>query len=477
MWSNLRFFALGLTLVFAIFTAACGSDEATATSCSVDDDCALGTVCGASNTCIEAACDFCTGDQICYVTDENPQGTCSKPECTNDDDCEEGSCVEFQCSTSECVDDEDCGAGQTCTLAGTCEESSCSSPADCPTGQYCASGSCEDGCDQNEDCGEGEACNASTNECESGCMSNDDCDSGQTCDTESGACVCTPGECPAGSYCDDASGACVAATDCSQITCPQGEVCNSDTLECEAGCTPGSCAAEDPNTICDQTSGQCVQNTCPGEDPTQCDGDPNRPVWDAAKCFCAECLSDDDCPGTETCTSGGVCFECTQECDPMVPGQCGGSTPYCIDECCVSCVGAADCAEGEICIDGSCAPPPNCTADPSVCPTGYNCDANGECQPPMQGGACSPDDPTTCPQGTFCDPTTLTCGLPGGGGPGGGGFCGLCNADCTCPNGLNCNGFLCDGCAANISITDPTGGCPSGDVCLPLGAGICFPLL
>ncbi len=471
MWSNLRILALGLTLVLALFASACGSDSATSTSCSTDDDCALGTVCGANNTCIQAACEFCTGDQICYRTDENPAGTCSKPECTSDDDCAEGSCREFQCSTSECTSDADCGAGETCTLAGTCETASCSGPDDCATGTFCgASGTCESGCDANDDCGEGQACDVASNTCVAGCMGNDDCAANQQC--VDSACVCTPGGCAAGQYCDQASGACLGAASCDQITCPQGQVCNADTLACEAGCTAGSCQAANPNEVCDLQSGQCIPNTCPGQDPNQCMGNAQRPQWDAAKCFCAECLTDNDCntAAGETCTAGGSCFACETACDAQTPGTCGQSQ-YCIEDCCVDCVGAADCAAGELCIEGSCAPEPDCTQDPSVCPNGYEC-VNGSCNPPNTNGTtCDPTDPTNgdCPQGTFCNPDG-TCGLPGGGN-----FCGFCNADCTCSNGLTCNGFLCEGCM--ISITDPTGGCPAGNICLPLDpVGICFPL-
>jgi hypothetical protein len=199
-------------------------------------------------------------------------------------------------------------------------------------------------------------------------------------------------------------------------------------------------------------------------------GNAQRPLWDAAKCFCAECLTDNDCntAAGEECTAGGICFACETECDPQTPGTCA-SGQYCIDECCVDCVGAADCQNGELCIDGQCAPAPDCTQDPSVCPAGYTCNAQGQCDPPMSGGVCNPQDPTSCPQGTFCDPTTLMCGLPGGAN-----FCGLCRADCTCGPGLTCNGFLCEGCdplAQNCPDT-PDG---MGQTCLPF-LNICFPL-
>jgi hypothetical protein len=243
------------------------------------------------------------------------------------------------------------------------------------------------------------------------------------------------------------------------------QVCDPDTLMCIDACTADSCEA---NEICNMQTGLCEVNNCPGEDPTQCDGNAQRPTWDPIKCFCAECLSDNDCDmaAGETCNQSGTCFACETACDPNSPGTCMGATPYCIDDCCVECVGAADCDQGQLCLDGFCGQPPNCQVDPTVCPTGYTCE-NGECQPP-NGGTCDANDPTTCPEGTFCDPTMGQCV-----GAGGGLGCGFCNQDCTCDNNLTCDGFLCSGCSNNPLDLKP---CPDGQICLDPLAPICFPI-
>ena len=228
---------------------------------------------------------------------------------------------------------------------------------------------------------------------------------------------------------------------------------------------------------CNQQTGQCEQTNCPGEDPTQCSGNAQRPLWDPLRCFCAECLSDTDCTGAgEVCTASGSCFACQTACDAGTPGTCAGTTPYCINDCCVECVGAADCPQGQLCLEGACGVPPNCAVDPTVCPAGTTCQ-NGTCSANSGGQVCDPTNPTSCPAGTFCDPTSLTCS----GGIGGGFGCGLCNPDCTCDGGLSCNGFLCEGCGIEV-LGIPVGGpsCPNGDSCLPLEAiglgNICFPL-
>jgi hypothetical protein len=451
--------------------AGCSDDAATSTACTFDTDCALGTVCSVDKLCVKAACDFCTADQVCLTTDEG--SFCSAPECSSAADCVEkgGVCKAGLCTDQQCVTSADCGPAQICNLASQCVDGdgTCASAVDCPSGQICKDSACVPGCETHEQCEEGKACN-SDGVCVSGCRDVSECGTGQACDD--GRCVCTPGSCGDGKSCDVATGSCVEVTSCGQVTCTEDSVCDPITLECVAKCTPESCQA---GQVCNSATGACEQSNCPGEDPAQCEGNAQRPTWDPVKCFCAACLTNDDCTGAgEVCTASGSCFACQTACDSGTPGSCGGDTPYCINDCCVQCVGAADCPQGQLCLEGACGVPPSCATDPTICPAGTTCQ-NGNCSANSGGGACDPTNPTGCPAGTFCDPTTLTCS----GGIGGGLGCGLCNPDCTCDGGLSCNGFLCEGCGVEV-FGVPVGGpaCPGSQTCLPLEAlgigNICF---
>lgn len=453
-----------LLVMFAGLFSACGGDTPQQqASCTFDADCELGQVCQVRDkVCITAACDFCTPEQICYKPTPDSAGSCSAPECSSDAECGAGeSCRNGQCGVaSGCSSPSDCEDGETCNFAGQCvpgEDGPCESNADCGADQVCKEGECVAGCAEDTQCDDGQYCTAE-NTCADGCRDSMECPTGQVC--TDGDCACNDTSCPDGKVCLD-TGNCGDPTSCDQIDCGE-QVCNPATLMCQDRCTADSCEAHE---ACNQQTGLCEVNNCPGEDPNQCAGNATRPVWDPIRCFCAECLSDNDCnvAAGETCNSGGTCFACQTPCDPSTPGTCAGNTPYCISNCCVECVGAADCAAGQLCLDGQCGEAPNCTVDPSVCPAGYTCN-NGQCQPP-QSSSCDPSNPTSCPQGTFCDPTTSMCT-----GAGGGFGCGLCNPDCTCDNGLTCNGFLCAGC--NLIAQN----CPGpNEVCLPFEGNICFP--
>lgn len=74
--------------------------------CQQDADCDPGTVCSDDNRCLEKDCDECTGDQICLVTADNPDGSCSAPECDTTDDCEEPGEI---CEDGICVEPPDGG--------------------------------------------------------------------------------------------------------------------------------------------------------------------------------------------------------------------------------------------------------------------------------------------------------------------------------------------------------------------------------
>ena len=363
-----------IALVFGL--AACGADDPAggeAGTCEVDTDCELGEVCSASGQCIEADCDHCTEDQICYIPPGGGEGTCSAPECSSDDDCPDGTCEDGLCTEEgACDDDDDCPDGQEChPITNTCQDDGSGGGGDeCSTDDDCPGGSCDDG-----------TC-ISDSSCE---LTDEDCDAP------------TPHV-----YGDDDS--------CECAECGDDTHCAGDLI-----CDGGTCAEDDGGG-----------NGGDGPDPNEC-----------------------------------------IECDPDEPGICDGDTPYCIDECCVECIGAGDCDGNEICNDGFCSDASGCTDD-SDCPTGYDCDG-GECIPPDAGGECQEDG--DCPDGQFCNPQTETCEELGGDMG-----CGLCNPDCTCDGDLTCDGFFCVGCETTLTIDGLDNNCPEDDqICADfLGVDACF---
>lgn len=435
--SNCRTYliTLAVMMVSLFFVAACADDEvATEQTCKFDLDCKLGTVCGASGSCVSAACDFCTSEQICYKTPANPEGTCSAPECQSAADCDGAQCVKGQCSTGgggdSCTKPSDCAENQTCTLAGKC--------VDKPN---------EKECENTTDCtGEGEICDAN-NKCVVPACTENSCGAGKVCGDD-GKCkdapACDPAQCAANERCLPSTGAC-------------GVDCVSDASICAAG------------QMCDKPTATCVTNPCPNVDPDSCTGRTPH-LSPSLNCSCVECTDNTHCGPGKVCGSNGACTadQCQTPCNSNTPGTCNGAagTPYCVGGCCSQCIGAADCPGGQLCLDGFCGVPPNCTVDPTVCPQGYTCDANGTCKPPAgTGQGCDTQNPLSCPSGTFCDPASNTC--QGGGGELG---CGLCNPDCTCPNGLTCDGMMCTGC--RIQFGQPSQ-CPEGTQCW-IGLNVCL---
>lgn len=474
--------ALALTtIITALGLAACGTEDTGQTQeqkCSFDDECDLGEVCLVDGVCGAVDCEFCQPGQICY-TDADGNSSCSRPECTQDSECDgDKSCIDGLCSDATCQAREDCPEGQICNvLAGKCvaPPDVCTTDFDCPVGNICKDdGTCSPGCSSDDQCDAGKFCNTDINICEDGCRDSTECTAEQTCD-DSNQCVCDPSKCAEGFICDEGTNGCVenTATSCDDVTCGEGQTCDPTTLTCvEApmGCTtepdmPNSCPV---GTVCNTATGDCDAQTCIDKTPEDCAGT-DAPYLNQDFCECVECLSDENCDTAagETCNFNGQCqAPCQTPCDPGTPGTCMGSTPYCFGGCCVECIGAADCAAGQICLDGMCGDPPDCSVDPTVCPSGYEC-VGGTCQAAAAGTSCDPSNPMSCPPGQFCqasdpnNPTSGTCQ-----GLGGGNNCGGCNPDCTCDNGLTCDTLLglCTGCTDNSQ-------CPP----LDLGLGIPLP--
>ncbi|MBA2663064.1 MAG: hypothetical protein H0U74_12275 [Bradymonadaceae bacterium] len=421
--------ACALLAFSLLVVSACGSeDTGQKRTCQFDLDCALGTVCGFDNSCVTAPCDFCTDGQICFITPENPEGSCSAPQCTITDDCDEGTCVGGVCKSgpSGCTNSSQCTApNQICGLAGTCVDK----PAGCTDSTQCEN--------EGEICTDGKCavppCTASS------------CENGQTCNTSSGKCETPPS--------------------CDTIVCDAKERCIIGSGQCVHDCISDSSLCQGVE-VCNQISGACEANPCPGSDPSSCAG--ATPHFSTQFCSCVACAENNHCTGGKVCNNNGQCVpgECQNPCDPNVPNACNGTTPYCLSGCCSECVGAADCPVNQLCLDGFCGNPPDCSIDPTVCPAGYTCQG-GQCQAPQTGQSCDPQNPTSCPQGTFC---TASGQCEAAGGDFG---CGFCNEDCTCPGALSCDGFLCSGCQL---FGGQATACPSGQICGDLlGLPVCLP--
>lgn len=342
--------ALALTL------AGCGGDEqpSDVKLCSGDDGCSFGSVCLASGECGTASCDFCGSGQVCVTLEDGTQ-TCSVPQCDTAADCTSPEqCVAGVCTEATCSTKEDCDAGKICNqLTSTCIDppEACANDQQCAAGEVCITdmGVCVIGCADDASCGEGNICEESSRVCTSGCRDDEGCPEGQTCGADS---KCTA----------------VPITSCDQVTCTPTQRCNpANNFQCEDTCTtdagqPNSCP---DGAVCNTNTGVCGSaNECPGEDPNQCDGNANSPFWNTTLCACVECTDNSQCGGG-ACNANGQCTDaCQTVCDPGTPGTCGGNTPYCIADCCVQCIGAADCMAGQLCLDGFCGDQPDCTADP-----------------------------------------------------------------------------------------------------------------
>ncbi len=486
--SSARFAVLPLAMIggiaLATATSACGPDgpsSTPATSCIADDDCELGTVCIlTSKTCQAVGCEFCITGQICYKADDGTE-SCSKPECTSNSNCDAmESCVMGACIEATCADKSECPDGQICNqLAGVCQNppSTCSTDFDCPMGNVCQpDGSCAPGCATDLDCDDVSSyCDPTEKRCLTGCRTDASCEADQSCDMGTRQCICDPSKCAEGSICDDTANACVEKTieSCDDVTCDDGFFCNpANNFQCEPEPEECSTVQGDPNAcppgeVCNQATGNCEVMTCTnGKSQADCDGTSN-PVFSMAFCECVQCIDDTNCPTGASCNSNGQCVEGCQACDPNEPmSACPAEASLCFNGCCVECTANIDCQGGDVCLrDGRCGPPPSCTDDPAVCPTGTTC-VGGQCQQDNPGGgACDPADAAACPPDQMCLPDPITgmntC-------QGGGGMLGECNP--ACPNGLECTFGFCTGC-----IND--GQCPSGQSCdqpIPLLPGICM---
>ncbi len=222
--------------------------------------------------------------------------------------------------------------------------------------------------------------------------------------------------------CDGVDNNCNGEID-ESATCPDGGVC--DNGRCLPDCETGSEFQCPTYSICDTSTGLCVDPDCEG---VTCD--------EGQVCVGGDCVTACDgivCPHGTTCREGecidpcqhvscdegevcreGICFPGCNECDGVVCGDelaCDTATGECLDSSC-----ASGCPDGTFCQDGSCID----SCDGAVCPSGQIC-VDGQC---CHEGECGDDPPAQVDAGTGGGadaPSNSGCGCrtDGSGGAGG----------------------------------------------------------
>jgi hypothetical protein len=275
-----------------------------------------------------------------------------------------------------------------------------------------------------------------------GCERDADCANFEICEIETGLCLCdNDNACDATEFCND------------QGRCQERSGCEAND----------DCFSEDrPNSICDTTTGECVElnattlqctlgSHCPFG--SFCDGNVCTPgCQDNGDCQLGEpCLNGQCDPTPGACNQNGYC-EFGQACD-ISTNRCGDHPER--SSLCATCDPSSltACPNSGPCLIDSSIPPDNCTDDSQCSQYG------AQCQPrvPVQ---CNGDD-SICGVGGSCGLLTGVCNC--------GGFSGA-----TCPAGSICQDGLCflGQCGKNFcgttSCDDDTNPCPRGYSCFRL---------
>lgn len=383
----------------------CNQDGRCASGCATDSQC--GVECGPDPTCADA----CPPEPTCTCEgegcfDENWRDLCNRdpaclalcpdePACVRDQGkvCVDNRCERVCSDSAQCLEDEICKEG-VCML----RETTASEPADPRLG-----------------CAEGETCNQYG-----------------TCEPV----ICqTDEQCPSGALCQ--LGICVEG--CSDTNpCPNGGCCKGDGT-CGKSCTSDyQCADEPGNQLC--LEGGCCGLIC----------EPLIP-----------CVSFSDCEAGQYCAEEGYCLDgCKQDtdCEPLegrhrcqkqyVKAPNGALAPcerYPNEECfseigqCEQyCLSAADCVEGEVCVDEQCQSPDTPESNGEPCGNDNDCYTDASCADGCSTGV-------TCLEaaynGQICKSNVCTTG---------------CRTDSQCKTGEVCRANECKY------------SCTSTEVCIPL---------
>jgi hypothetical protein len=438
------------TTLEACFGGQCGcTADCTGKQCG-DDGC--GGDCGACTTgdlCSPTACDItssqcvvepidCDDDNAC-TNDECSDGTCSNPQiecddfnpCTNDTCFEDtGVCVAQDVEDGTVCDDED-----DATIVDTCISGECKCMVQCvdkACGDDGCGGSCG-ACTGQDTCNETGQCVCQPSCAEENACGDDGCDgdcgacqSGESWNCEMGQCVCQPScaeENPCGDDgCGGDCGACTGQDTCNetgqcvcQPSCAEENACGDDGCDGPCGDLDGGC---EEGSACDPSTGQCAcVPDCDGKicGDNGCGGTCGA-CAPGVDCVANQCVANctPDCTDKECGSDGcnGTCGDLDGGCptNEWVVYQCEAGNCYPVEECIPSCGGVncgsdgcdgscGDCAEGNICLAGSCT---ECTPF---------CDATSICGPDGCGGTCGDvctqghacEEGTSCIQATACD--------------------------------------------------------------------------
>jgi len=183
----------------------------------------------------------------------DPECTTDAP-CGNDEVCSQCVCVHKCSGVGDCFDDDDCGPNErceSCMCAHPCADSleGCTNDDDCESGSCNPMGCmCEtlpeacgpsNECDADEDCGTNEVCNIGSCMCEPG-----------ECECQYGGPLCGDGEYCDGCNCQDAPGLEDPADDCeadgTPVECADGIDLVSTEVSCGAGAISVTAYFEQP---------------------------------------------------------------------------------------------------------------------------------------------------------------------------------------------------------------------------------------
>ena len=344
------------------------------------------------------------------------------------------------CSAGSCDDTDGCTDDMCDPTTKTCKFSFNSAKCDdgnaCTSADKCSAGKCVGGPDG---CDDGNACTA------------------DSCDKTANACVNKQHNKP----CSDGNG-CTVGDSCAKGTCSAGK-----GKDCDDGdkCTEDACDAKTGS--CTHTKKAGCTTVLPPCDPALGLGCSSG-VCHPTRRVCVACLKAADCGpssylcrkqacvATTSCKSSAACKTTSQVCDKKIGA-------------CVDCVGAADCAAGQLCVENACVSAAACKSDKD-CPA--ICDKSaGHCV-----GCVTADD---CKSGYWCAPwqqcvpaacSGSACGKPTA--PGKSPVHFICSKDGsgyekgkTCQDNSPCKKPSCDAGKGCQYTADDKGSCSDGNPC------------
>ncbi|MCK9521700.1 MAG: hypothetical protein M0R76_01490 [Proteobacteria bacterium] len=496
----------------------CGGDtphcvNETCQQCLVHADCTDPT----KPSCNNGTCGTCFDNSDCPSNHPICEaGTCTG--CASDIDCDGDTpfCNTGTHRCQECSSSADCyaqhGVSKTWCDGGTCKPCVYDYTPHCPSNHpFCESGTCT-GCASDADC-DGATPYCSSQRCKE-CTSHDHCYAQfgadkSRCDNG----TCTPclydSECPQSTYPKCLSGTCGGcASDAQCAATPDTPHCiNKVCKECsnhaqcydkygdaKPTCHDGTCGTCTNDAHCAATPyPKCISGSCGGcSSDAQCGGDTpycknnqctecTEDDWVfSAQCYakygvektrcgngtCTKCTGSHHCPVNEypTCSATG-CSGCATS------AQCGGDTPYCLNnqckECnndhshCVARYGGAR----AICDNGNCQP---CSADWQCSNAGFPKCQSGVCTGCHNDSQCAAPTPYCvnnlcgeCNEGEWTySPTCIGLNPAYNKTRCNNGTCSQCNDSNRCPpNRPTCSSGTCTGCGSNADCSAPTPAC------------------